>query len=159
MEPTATDVPPLEPEHNSLPMALLAGSVAALLGAVVWAVFTIVTDMQLGAIAILIGFLVGYAVRVFGKGSDPTFQVLGAVLSLVGVIAGNVLTVCVIIGRQADVSLLTVLGRIKPEMLMNAMVETFSPMDLAFYAIAVYEGYKFSRAPVPPVARVPGLNA
>src|SRR5262249_43989597 len=106
-----------------------------------------------------IGFLVGYAVRVLGKGSEPTFQVLGAVLSLLGCLAGNLLTVCLLISRQEKIPLLSILSHLQPGLIADLMVESFSPMDLVFYAIAVYEGYKFSRAPVPPVARVPGLNA
>ena len=31
-----------------------------------------------------------------------------------------------------------------PGVLLEIMKETFRPMDLLFYAIAVYEGYKFS---------------
>jgi hypothetical protein len=158
MEQT-TDVTPLNPEANSLPMALLAGCVAAAIGAALWATVTVMTNMQIGWMAIGIGFLVGYAVRRFGKGSEPTFQVLGAVLSLFGCLAGNLLIVCVMVGRQENIPLLTILTHLQPSVILDMMVESFSPMDLVFYAIAVYEGYKFSRAPVPRTVGVPHLNA
>jgi len=150
-------VAPLEPEHDSLPMALFAGSAAALVGAVLWGVFTYVTHVKLGWIAVLIGVLVGYAVRTFGKGTGPMFQVLGAVLSLSGCVAGNLLMVCLFYSRQQDVPLPTVLSHLGD--MLDVMVEWFRPMDLLFYAIAVYEGYKFSRAPLPVPPKVPGLSA
>ena len=157
MEQT-TDVTPLNPESNSLPMALLAGGAAAVVGAALWATITVVTNMQIGWMAIGIGFLVGYAVRRFGKGSEPTFQVLGAVLSLLGCLAGNLLMVCVVASRQENIPLLTILTHLHPSVIVDLMVETFSPMDLVFYAIAVYEGFRFSRAPVPRTVTVPNLN-
>ena len=153
-----TDVTPLNPEGNSLPMALLAGCAAAAVGATLWATISVATNMQIGWMAIGIGFLVGYAVRRFGKGSEPTFQVLGAILSLLGCLGGNLLMVCVVASRQENIPLLTILTHLHPSVILDLMVETFSPMDLVFYAIAVYEGYRFSRAPLPRAVSVPHLN-
>jgi hypothetical protein len=158
MDPTTTDVAPLNPESHSLPMALLAGCVAAAAGASVWAVITVVTGLKIGWVAVGIGFLVGYAVRKFGKGSEPMFQMLGAVLSLLGCLAGNLLMVCLFASRQQDIPLLTILTRLQPSVIVDLMVRTFTPMDLVFYAIAVYEGYRFSRALPARTITLPGLN-
>ena len=127
MEPTTTDVPPLTPESHSLPMALLAGGGAAAVGAALWALVSFATGMQIGWMAIGIGFLVGFAVRTFGKGSDPSFQVLGAVLSLFGCLAGNLLMVCLAASRQENIPLLAILTHLHPALIADLMVETFSP--------------------------------
>ena len=147
-------VTPLTPEGHSLPAALVAGSVAAAAGAMVWAAVTVFTGMQIGWMAVGVGFLVGFAVRRFGKGSDPAFQVLGAALSLAGCLAGNLLAVCAFASRQQDLPLMGVLAGLTPGLAIQLIVETFSGMDLLFYGIAVYEGYSFSRVPAapPPVA-------
>ena len=158
MEPTTTDVAPLNPESHSLALALLAGCAAAAIGAALWAAVTVVTGLKIGWVAIGIGFLVGYAVRVFGKGSEPAFQVLGAVLSLLGCLAGNLLMVCVFASRQENIPLLTILTHLNPSIILDLMVETFRPMDVLFYGIAVYEGHRFSRAPVTRTVNVPSLN-
>lgn len=131
-------------------MALLAGLVAAAAGAAAWALVTVLTQMQIGWMAVGIGFLVGLAVRKFGKGSAPSFQALGAVLSLVGCLAGNLLAVCIFAGRREDVPLMTILAGLTPSLAVRLIVETFSPMDLLFYGLAVYEGYKFARVPDAP---------
>jgi hypothetical protein len=158
MEQSPAEVAPLNPEGNNLPAALLAGSVAAAVGAVAWSVIAVMTGLRIGWVAVGIGFLVGYAVRVFGKGSEPMFQVLGAVLSLLGCLAGNLLMVCVFLGRQQQIPLLTVLTHLNPSMIVDLMVETFRAMDLVFYGIAIYEGYRFSLAPVAAAAPRPGLS-
>lgn len=145
---------PLTPEGDSLPMALLAGLLAAAAGAAAWALVTVLTGLKIGWMAVGIGFLVGFAVRRFGKGSAPSFQVLGAVLSLVGCVAGNLLVVCVFVSRDQDLSLMTILAGLTPAVAVSWIVKTFSPMDVLFYGFAVYEGYKFARLPAapPPIA-------
>ena len=73
----------LETEQN-LPLGVVAGFIAAILGAGVWAAITVATNYQIGFMAIAIGLLVGYAVRTFGKGITSAFGVAGAILSLLG---------------------------------------------------------------------------
>lgn len=143
-------VTPLNPETDSLPMALLAGLLAAAAGAGAWALVTVLTRMQIGWMAVGIGFLVGLAVRRFGKGSAPSFQVLGAVLSLLGCVAGNLLAVCIFAARNENLPLTAILAGLTPSTAVRLIVETFSPMDLLFYALSIYEGYKFARVPDAP---------
>ena len=70
-------------------LAIPAGLVAALLGAGLWAAFTVATEMQLGLIAIAIGYVVGQAIQRVGKGIDTKFGVLGALCALFGCVLGN----------------------------------------------------------------------
>ena len=127
--------------QQNLVAGLVAGAVAALIGAVIWAVVTDVTGYQIGFMAIGVGFIVGYAVRVAGKGIDQSFGVMGAVLALLGCVVGNAFAVIGIVANQQNIpySELVDLSTIA-----NLMQLTFSPMDLVFYAIAIYEGYKLS---------------
>jgi len=122
-----------------------AGVVAALLGAVLWAVLTVLTGYQIGWMAVGIGFLVGLAVRYFGKGVDTSFAVVGAVLSLAGCVLGNVLSVYGFASKELGIPLSEVFGRIEPGVLFQILKDTFSPIDLLFYGIAVYEGWKLSQ--------------
>lgn len=122
----------------------LAGSVAGAFGAAVWAGITVATGYQIGIVAIAIGFLVGFAVRTAGRGIDPIFGVTGGALALLACAAGNLLTICVLVAQQRGIGLMEILSRLDPALVRDLMVATFSPMDLVFYAIAVYEGYKLS---------------
>jgi len=123
---------------------VLAGAVAAAAGAGAWAAVTVATGYQIGWMAIGVGFLVGYAVRLAGKGVDATFGFAGAVLALLGCAVGNLLTVCAVVAAQEDMAIMEILVQLTPGLVQELMVATFSPMDLLFYAIAVYEGYKLS---------------
>ena len=131
-------------DNQNLGFGILGGLAAAAAGAAVWAIVTAVTNFQIGWMAVGVGFLVGIAVRLFGKGIDTTFGVAGAVLSLVGCLAGNLLAVCIVVSRQEQMEFFDLLSRLDPGIIVGIMKATFSPIDLLFYGIAVYEGYRFS---------------
>jgi hypothetical protein len=136
-------------EDSNLPAAILGGLVAALVGALIWAVVTVTIKFQIGFMAVGVGFLVAWAVRTLGKGRTPVFGIIGAVFALVGCVLGNLLSACGFIAAdrgQPVVSVaLQVLG--SPSIASSILQATFHGMDLLFYAIAVYEGYKLARRP------------
>ena len=109
-----------------------------------WAVITVATEYQIGWMAIGVGFLVGFAVRLTGKGVDTSFGLTGATLALLGCLAGNLLATCVFIAQQNNVPLLDLIFSLNLGIAVELLIETFSPIDLLFYGIAVYEGYRFA---------------
>ena len=125
-------------------MGFMAGLVAAAVGAGLWALVTIITGFQIGWMAVGVGFLVGWAVRVAGKGTHMAFGILGAALALGGCALGNLLAVLVIAARQFEVPLQAVFARLTPDVVWSLMEATFTPIHVLFYAIAIYEGYRFS---------------
>ena len=132
---------------GNFPAAIAAGFVAALIGAAIWAAVTVATEYQIGWMAVGVGFLVGIAVRAAGKGSGDRFAYAGAVLALLGCVLGNLFTVVALFARQTDVGFFAVLARLRPGSAVDMLSETFQPMDLLFYGIAVYGGFKASRVP------------
>ena len=133
-------------EEQNLLAGILAGSLAAIAGAILWAIFTMVTDYQSGLMAIAIGFIVGFAVRKFGRGVDKVFGITGAALSVLSCTAGNLLFVAILASQEGSVPLFFVLlGMLfSPVLVVETLVLMFSPIDLLFYGLAIYEGYKFS---------------
>lgn len=128
-------------EEQNLGIGIAAGAIAALLGAGAWAAVTAATNFQIGWMAVGVGFLVGYGVRKFGKGVDPVFGFAGAALALFGCLLGNLLAAYAMGSKELGVPVGELVSQIGPVEILKA---TFSPMDLLFYGIAVYEGYKLS---------------
>ena len=131
-------------DNQNLSMAMLGGAVAAVVGASIWAAISAATNYQIGFMAVGVGFLVGLAVRKMGRGIDVSFGVTGAVLSLLGCALGNYLTVCIAIAREYQVDFFSVLAGSDFEQVVMLMKASFSPMDILFYALAVYYGYRYS---------------
>lgn len=119
---------------------ILGGIIAAILGAGLWAMITVLTGYQIGWMAIGVGFMVGYGVKVMGKGVDNVFGVVGASMALLGCIGGNILMIIFILFCNYGYSL----SSVDAGMLLKVMTKYFDPIDLIFYAIALYEGFRLS---------------
>ena len=130
--------------EQNLPGAVLGGAIGAVGGAVAWAAVTVITNFQIGFMAIGVGILVGWLVRQLGKGMSQVFGVVGAVFAFLGCATGNLLTAVWMISNQTNRGVFDVLGLLGIEKSIDLLGETFSGMDLVFYGIAIWEGYKLS---------------
>ncbi len=130
--------------RQNLPLAIVAGLIASLVGAAIWAGITVATEYQIGYIAIAIGFIVGFAVRFAGRGYTTPFGVIGAVFALLGCVVGNILSMIGFISIEFDIGFFQLLQEFDYSLLPELMQETFHPMDLLFYAIALWAGFKYS---------------
>src|SRR6185503_1710751 len=73
-----------ETENPNMIMALVLGSVAAIVAGVIWYYFVILSGYQIGYIAIGVGFVIGWAVVLgAGKKRGPKLQIMSAALTLV----------------------------------------------------------------------------
>lgn len=129
--------------EQNLVLGILAGTMGAVVGAFLWAAISLITGWQIGFMAIGVGFLVGIAVRMAGKGSSAVFGCVGALLSLFGCVLGNFLAIC-IAATTNEFGLLDILSTLTPEVVVDAMAESFHPIDLVFYGLALYTGYRLS---------------
>lgn len=129
---------------QNLMLGLLSGFVASLVGAIIWAVITVSTEYQIGYMAVAVGFIVGYAIRYTGKGLDNIFGISGAVLALFGCLLGNFLSIIGFAANAEGLGYFEIIPLIDFTIIPSIMIETFNPMDILFYGIAIYEGYKFS---------------
>jgi hypothetical protein len=133
-------------QRQNLPLALVAGLAAALVGAIGWAVVTNTTGYQIGWMAIGIGFIVGFAIRTAGQGLTRSFGIAGGAFSLFGCLFGNLLSIVGLVATSAAQPIISTTFRVlmQPLLAIQILVATFQPLDVLFYAIAIYEGYKFS---------------
>jgi hypothetical protein len=147
---TVAAATPIVMDEPNLAAAILGGLVAALVGALVWALITVTTKFQIGFMAVGVGFLVAWAVRTLGKGHDPIFGVIGGGFALLGCLLGNLLSACGFLAEQSSQPVLGVTLKVlgNPSFIASILQATFNGMDLLFYAIAVYEGFKLARRPL-----------
>ncbi|MDH5397306.1 MAG: hypothetical protein OEX02_04120 [Cyclobacteriaceae bacterium] len=133
----------LRMEQNLL-MGVIAALGVGLVGAVLWGAITVVTEFQIGIMAVAVGAGVGFGMQMFGKGIDQLFGVLGAVIALFSCVLGNVFSIVGFIANAEGLEYMETLMMIDFNYMPALLAETFSLMDLLFYGFALYEGYKFS---------------
>lgn len=129
---------------NNLPLALAAGAITSLASAAVWAAVTVVTNYQIGWMAIGVGFLVGIAVRKFGAGETALFRVIGAGMALLGCVLGNLFSGIAFIAKEEQVEIGDALLNFDYSYSFELLGAMFSPMDLLFYGLALYQAFKLS---------------
>lgn len=137
------DMEKFKSEQN-YPMAILAGTAVAILGAILWATITVATEYQIGYMALAIGAAVGLSIRYTGKGIDQIFGITGAILAILGCLLGNFFSIIGFAAKEGELSYLETLSLVDYGHVIPLMIETFGVMDLLFYGIAAYEGYKFA---------------
>lgn len=132
----------LEDQPNLL-MGLIGGGIAMLVSAIVWGAITYLTEYQIGWMAIGVGFLVGVAIRFFGKGKTLAFGISGAVLALIGCLLGNLMFYSGVIAREEGMSFLEVFFLLltSPAAAVEVFTIAFDFRDILFYAIAAYVGF------------------
>ncbi|WP_065219810.1 MULTISPECIES: hypothetical protein [Butyricimonas] len=134
--------------HQSVGYALLGGCVAMLVSAALWAIISVALNFQIGYMAIGVGLLVGFTVRYFGIGLELKFGIIGGVFAFLGCLLGNFFSYVGISAGQLQQSFFSVLQLVDWEVAKSMMIETFSVIDVLFYGIAIYEGFRFSFVPV-----------
>lgn len=131
-------------KQQNLYLALFCGIAAAAAGAIGWGLVTSILGQQVGFVAVGIGCLVGYAIRSSGKSIEKAFGLLGILLTIVACLGGNFLSAVNLLAVQQGVGYLEMLQLFDYSMTFNLLESAFTPTDLIFYSIAIYQGYAFS---------------
>jgi hypothetical protein len=132
---------------GNLVLATLAGLAAAFVAAIAWGAITVATHYRIGFMAIGVGLLVAFAVRYAGGGHDSRFAYVSGALSLLGCVAGNYFAACALFATDQHLDVLRTVAIVTPH-IAEFMKDTFRPMDLLFYAIGAYFGFKYAMVPL-----------
>jgi hypothetical protein len=133
-------------ENGNLALGIAGGIVAAVIGAILWGLISTATHFQIGYMAIGVGFLVAFAVRFAGRGHDRRFAIASGLISLLGCLFGNYLAICFDIAAKDNADTISVVTKLLPHF-VDVITSTFNPMDLVFYAIGAYFGYRYAITP------------
>jgi ABC-type amino acid transport system permease subunit len=126
------------------------GAVAgALLGAAAWAAITAATNFQIGYMAVGVGILAGAGMRWLGGGRERADGIIAGIVALLGCVLGNLLTVDVQLAQHEHypIAAMIAVSLTKPALAAELIRASFNAMDLFFYAIAVYAGYRAAMKP------------
>ena len=130
--------------EQNLMSGIVSGLAVGIAGAILWGIITVATKFQIGYMALAIGAGVGFTIRKFGNGIDQIFGYWGAGISFFSVLLGNFLSIIGFITNSEGLGYFETLLAFDYSYLPQVMKETFSLIDLLFYVIAMFEGYKFS---------------
>jgi len=121
-------------------LAPIAGVVGALVGAGIWATIAIVTELEVGYVAVLVGALAGLGVR-WGAGGQrgAGLQVLAGLLAFAGLVAAKYMIfayVVIQVGHKQGVDL-GVFSHVLTSNFPSLLMKTLGPLDALFACLAV----------------------
>ena len=132
-------------------LGTLGAIVGALIGAIAWGAITAATHFQIGYMAIGVGFLAGYGMRTLGGGRDRADGFIAGAVAFLGCVLGNLLTVVIDFAphdnAHRSIVELTLMVVMSPKLAWFLLTQSFNIMDLLFYALAVYAGYRTAIKP------------
>ena len=94
---------------QSLRGAFMAGLITIIIFSVFWIALTELFDRVFPWLTVLLGYLLGFAVRIAGKGVDWRFPLLAALLAIVGAVTANVMLAAVTTAESLGVGTLSLL--------------------------------------------------
>jgi antitoxin component YwqK of YwqJK toxin-antitoxin module len=131
-------------QYEDFNYAIVGGIFTMIVCSILWAMISVAAEMQIGYMALGVGLLVGFAVRFFGAGISLKFAYLGAGLSLAGCLLGNLFTQVGFTAKTESLGYFEVTSYLTPSFIIQIMADSFQPIDLLFYFLAILEGYRFS---------------
>ena len=119
---------------QSLSRAVLAGVIAVIIFCVFWIALTALLDRVLPWLTVLLGAMVGFAVRHAGRGVNWRYPLLAACLALVGALLANIVVAASTTAAIFDTGTLRVLGAVTSMTWPVFFDEVFNAAD-GFYAV------------------------
>lgn len=116
----------------------VASTVAALVGAVCWVIVAAVAGRQMSWVAVVIGLLTGYAMRLAGRGDAAIYGVAAGSVALLGCLLGNLLTVALTLANGSSMSYLESLSTLSLSKFAAVASALFHNTDVLFYSISLY---------------------
>lgn len=130
-------------QRGNVILGFLAGLFAAVIGAGIWMGVEVSLNLKIGYVAIAIGAMVGFAVRLAGHGSIPLYGVIGAVLTLAGCVGGEILS-NLYLASSAQQSMVDLARSTDYVQMVQTIFTKMDPITYLIYGIGIFEGYKLS---------------
>lgn len=155
LPPPVEPVPTPEPAGSgTLGVAVLAGSIAAILGGVAWGLIVLWTDYEAGIVAVGLGFLTAFAIHSATSGARSLeLRVTAVVTALVGILIGKYLTF-VFLAQTVDPGLAILSGETL-SLFRASWRDLFSRFDVLWIGLAVVAAWVSLSGAEDPAPKVP----
>lgn len=121
--------------------AFIGGIIGVLLSTAVWATVVSVYKLEIDIMAISVGFIVGYMVKIIGRGVTPLYGTIGVIFTFLGCISGRIVSAIIVSNAVPLTSVFSKIIELDNGTAVYYLESTFKSSDLIFYLIALIAGY------------------
>lgn len=130
-----------EEKKGNVAAAIIVGLIAAVVVAVLLAALTIIREKQTGAMVMLAGAGVGFAVKLFAAKDSFKFGGIAAVLAIISCMLGTAFCIIALFANGTEMSYMEVVSKFGIGGIVKLASLDFGFMDILFYGIAAYIGF------------------
>jgi hypothetical protein len=135
-------------ESPSLLRAIGGGVGAAIAGALVWGLLAVPAGQSAHPLAVVVGVMVGFSVRLRGNGRTAPFKVVAVLITLFGCALGAVLAAAALAAFDPALGLGGITGLpavfSDPNLLITSLRERLGALSLISLALALYVAFRIS---------------
>lgn len=121
---------------QSVRNAIMASIIIIIVFSTIWAMLSTLLGVIYPWMTMLMGILIGLAVRRAGLGLDWRFPTIAAVFAVIGSLAGNIVVAAAFTAPELGTSTLVVLGNLTAMTWPVFFAEVMTPADLVFALFA-----------------------
>lgn len=122
---------------------VLAGLVAAVLGAAAWALLVLLTHYEIGFVAIFLGYGVGWAVHRFGGVASTGLAVASAALAAMGILLGFVLAQIFVGAHDAGIGVMDAVDTVTSDIGWGTFItHSVTGLGWLFLALGAYSAFR-----------------
>ncbi len=138
-------------EAQSVRGAISASLIVIIVFSVLWAMLSVLIDRIFPWMTVIMGIIIGLAVRRAGHGLDWRFPLIAAVFALLGSLGGNIVVAAAFTAPELGTDTLTVLSAVTVMTWPVFFDEVMTPADLIFALVsatvaAFYANRRLTRA-------------
>ena len=137
----------------SILFSVVAGVLASCIATVVYALYPFLFGIQLEFLAIGVGFIVGFAISKFSKRKNHILGIIGAALSLLSCVMGDVLSAIAIYSYQNNAPFFEIIANLNFSTIAEILFQIVGVENILFYLMAMTIGYVISASP--PLPAIP----
>lgn len=123
---------------------IIGATIGALLGMGVWVAVAVLTEHNIGYIAVLSGFLTGFLAKFFAKKSNMIIAIYAVIASVVSIFLGNALTIVYYLAEFESISFMEVLKLIDLKVLIEVIFSDFNFKDVIFLLISAAAAFQIT---------------
>jgi len=121
--------------------AVLGGIIGVPISSAFWTEVVSIYKLEINILAIAVGFIVGYMVKILGKGNTPVYGIIGVIFTLFGCISGRIMSAMILNSGKPITLIADQVINLNTGMAVYYLESTFQISDLIFYIIALFAGY------------------
>jgi hypothetical protein len=130
--------------EQNIKNAIIAWFITMLICSIIWATITVLSGYQIGYMSLGLGAAIWFMVSIFGKGIDQIYGVIWWILALIWTLLWNFLSIIWFVSKDDWISILEAINIIDFSYLPQIIMQSFVPMDLIFYWLAMVVWFQLS---------------